>query len=499
MHTKNAERGVARPPRPRSKGGAVLATLLLGAMGCSEILEIELPDSLTGLALDDPEAAEVLVNSVIGQIECGYTAFTIEAAGFEDSFQATAAVGSAYADYSPEPGEGTCDTSDSESNWFDPLMIGRAFGQEGYERITDWSDTEVPNRESLLGLTALYMAVSLDVFGEHFCDIILDAGPIMTPAGALAEAEKWVNTALSHFATTGDFAGPNDATTSVVTMAYGLRARIRWANGDLANAAADAAMVPDGFYAYATREPGEKRRNKAYFYHSAVGYGLVNGPVDYWTGVDPNPATSQPWPAVIPFTGYIDLAVAADGRAVDASGYPITTATGGSVADPRVPLTAGDQVAQGGAVGHFPMKWTGLEDDVPIINWKEMRLIRAEADPAQAVAHVNAVRAADPTIPPVAYAPAGDEIENMILEERRRALWLEGRFWSTKIQNTDKLWFPRREGFDEHSHDLLGGVRMVYPEDEYLLNPNLDPLDRASGCDGPWESQKPDLGLGSSI
>jgi hypothetical protein len=471
---------------------------MLGASAC-DVLDVELPDSVTDLALDDPEAAPILVNSAIGQVECGYTAFTIDAAGYEDSFQATAAVGSAYADYSPQPGEGTCDTTDSESDWFDPLMIARSQGMDAYKRITDWSTAQVPNREKLLALSALYVAVSLDVFGEHFCDVVLDGGDIMTPAEALAEAESWVNTAMGHISTTGDFEGINDATTSVETMAYGLRARIRWAAGDLASAAADAAMVPDGFYAYATREAGEKRRNKAYFYHTAVGYGLVNGPVNYWDGTDVNPATGNPWPAVIPFTGYIDLAVAADGRAVDASGYPITTATAGAVEDPRVPLTDGDQVAQGGAVGFFPMKWTDLADDIPIINWKEMRLIEAEANPAQAVAMVNAVRAADPSVPQVTYGPAGDEIDDMIIEERRRALWLEGRFWSTKIQNTDKLWFPRREGFDEYDHDLLGGVRLAFPDDEYQLNPNLHPVDRASGCDGAWEDQKPDLGLGESV
>ncbi len=63
------------------------------------------------------------------------------------------------------------------------------------------------------------------------------------------------------------------------------------------------------------------------------------------------------------------------------------------------------------------------------------------------------------------------------------------------------MWFPRLEGFDlSGENDLLGGVRLVYPEDEYLLNPNLDPnTDRASGCDGQWEDQKPELGLGSSV
>ena len=51
-------------------------------------------------------------------------------------------------------------------------------------------------------------------------------------------------------------------------------------------------------------------------------------------------------------------------------------------------------------------------------------------------------------LPRVTYADPSDaaEIRLMIIEERRRQLFLEARFWSTKIRNTDLLWFPRGEG-----------------------------------------------------
>jgi hypothetical protein len=224
----------------------------------------------------------------------------------------------------------------------------------------------------------------------------------------------------------------------------------------------------------------------------------VNGPINYWDGEEPNPVTGQPWPDIIPFTGYLNLAIEANGRAVDANGYPVTTAVAGSVADTRV-RTLANQNTQGGAVGHIPQKWTALTDDIPIINWKEMRLIRAEAEPASAVQHVNAIRTRD-NLPLVTYNPTGEQIENMIIEERRRALWLEGRFWATKILNTDKLFFPRLEGVDQYNHDLLGGVRLVYPLEEYRLNPNLTEEDRGLGCrDNEWSDQAPELGLGDSV
>ena len=36
--------------------------------------------------------------------------------------------------------------------------------------------------------------------------------------------------------------------------------------------------------------------------------------IDFWEG-DPNPVTGQPWPAVLPFTGYRNLGILEDGRA----------------------------------------------------------------------------------------------------------------------------------------------------------------------------------------
>ena len=63
----------------------------------------------------------------------------------------------------------------------------------------------------------------------------------------------------------------------------------------------------------------------------------------------------------------------------------------------------------------------------------------------------------------------------MIIEERRRTFFNEiGRFWATKILNTDLLFFPRNKGkTPQQGYDLNGGVRLVMPTDEYEFNENL--------------------------
>ena len=120
-----------------------------------------------------------------------------------------------------------------------------------------------------------------------------------------------------------------------------------------------------------------------------------------------------------------------------------------------------------------------------MVNWKEMWLIRAEIEGGQkAIDLVNELRDFD-KLPKVTYAnPASaKDIRYLIIEERRRALFVEGRYLFTKLQNLDILWFPRGEGNQLSGRGSYGGaVRMHMPNPEYELNPNLKLSDRATGC-----------------
>jgi len=140
---------------------------------------------------------------------------------------------------------------------------------------------------------------------------------------------------------------------------------------------------------------------------------------------------------------------------------------------------------QGGPPGPVASRYLTDGDDIPLVNWKEMWLIRAELEGGQnAINLVNELRAAD-GLPLVTYADPGNatQIKYMIIEERRRALFLEGRFYLTKLKNLDILWFPRGEGHTTASKwQLNGGVRRLMPQNEYELNKNLSLESRATGC-----------------
>lgn len=485
---------------------AALGCAVLASTGCDKLLEVDLEDAVTAEALEDPSSAAVQVNSVMALVECAYSSFAIDAAGMEDNFQMVSGSAGNYSQYDDTPGGGACDTDPRSQNWVDPLLTARGMGYSAYASISGW---DVPNKDVHLATLAFYNAVILDIFGEYFCEFAIDAGPKLTYSQTLDIAEGWVDSVFKY--APADFeleALQGRVSPDLVESAYGLRSRIRWANGDLAGAAADAAMVTDGHMAWILREDGEDRRNMVSTHHGGGGgvqaAGILQGPV--WivpnaqnhgiSELGSHPVTGIPWPNPVPFTGYLDLAIqTADGRAVDDDGNAITLATAGTTADTRVPTAIGNTAA-----GPAPIiqKYPNLSDDIPLVNWKEMRLIQAEAagPSAAGVDFVNEIRQAD-GLPLVqgAYRTLvesdADAFDDMIIEERRRALWLEARFWSTKILKNEKLWFPRGLGAwvnANASYGLEGGVRLLMPRDEYEINPNLSLDDRGTGCP---EGQRP--------
>ncbi|MQA90371.1 MAG: RagB/SusD family nutrient uptake outer membrane protein, partial [Gemmatimonas sp.] len=367
-----------------------------------------------------------------------------------------------------------CNTGDTSYGWWTPLHKGRSLAEDVYEAITGWEGIE--NEDQLLAQSALYAAIPYDVFGEYFCEMAFDEGTLMTPDETLAQGEEWLTIALDHIATTGDFEIEPDIASSAEQFAYVLRARVRWARGNNAGALEDAARVQAGFVAWATRDGGGQRFrwNRVFASHNSFGMNTVIGPIDWWTGPG--------WPDVIPYTGYRNLGILPDGRAVTDDRYPITTTESETaVADTRV------RVRDEGAVTNtFPrwsqQKYPGLDANIPLANWEEVWLIRAELEGGQAaIDFVNEIRSAH-DLPLVTYLSATDAegVTELIIEERRRSLFMEGRYWATKIR--EDLWFPRGVGSTPYPYSYRNGIRMVMPESEFEINPNLELSQRGTMC-----------------
>src|SRR5690606_30699147 len=160
---------------------------------------------------------------------------------------------------------------------------------------------------------ATYAGLVYQVFGEAFCELTVNTGPLMQPDEGLAISEEGFTKAPKHM-------GCRDysivSTTSLKQLALLGRARVRLARGDLVGAAEDASQISPSFVAYVTRDSSVRPRwNHVYRQLNVNGYSAVAGPV-VWEG------------SIVPFTGYRSLTIAPDGTPTVANGVP----------DPRVPV-----------------------------------------------------------------------------------------------------------------------------------------------------------------
>ena len=482
--------------RYKSWGLRAVVTALLGVSlgalsACDSLLEVDLPAQLGETALEDPNGADTQINTVITQFENGYSQLIWDAFGREDGGEIFSNTGGAdFFQYFSEP----ADPGVVYPDFFTTFMVSRSFAEKLHNSLGEWTTEQVPNRNQFLAISSVYEGAILGLTGQFMCEMAIDGGTLMSVPDVYVLAQTVLDRALSEIASAGgDFEMPLGVASSAETMVYGLRAQVRWMAGDKAGALADANRVPKGFMAYATREANPARRNRPWWDGTnikAAGLFDVN---DWWTG--PNPITGDPWPSPIPFTGYINLGILPDGRAVRADGLPIRTGVdAAAVPDTRVRTVEGN--IQGVGPGYANHKYDDGGSDIPVVNWKEMVLIRAELEGGQtAIDLVNELRDED-KLPLVTYADPGDaeQILHMLIEERRRALFLEGRYFPMKLRNPDILWFPRGQGRTVWAGNTIGaGVRWIMPESEYILNENLTLDSRATGCDASV-APNPNLG-----
>ena len=502
MNPRNIETQARARSGVAARGLALVLSMAVVA-GCESALEVELPGQITPDGLYQPGQAALLVNSSIAHIECAYSDFiATQGSGGADVYQKPWFFFGTSHEYEPFISTAQCNTGEFSWGWWSWMQAGRFMGEQAYESITGWTAAEVQNRERLLAQAALYSAIPYGLIGEVTCEASYEGGPLMAWDESLAKAEEWLTKSLQHINTGGDFALANGISSSAKTMATALRARYRFARGDLAGAVTDAAAVPTGFRAYISRDAvaDRTRQNRVNEAHHSTGLGTIQGPITWWSG-PPDPNTGQAWPAVIPFTGYQFLAISADGRAVTEDRYPITselppaaqgvtrradpsTVDPNAVKDPRVDVFLHEKLTVS-----YPWwqtrKYRAPGEDMTMVSWEEMRLIQAEIAGGQgAIDRVNEIRTAY-NLPPVTYANPGNatQIKNMLIEENRRSLFLEGTgFYTTKLRHN--LWFPRGVGFTPGTvaRGYQGGVRMVMPDNEFELNENFDMSDRATHC-----------------
>jgi hypothetical protein len=367
--------------------GVVCAGMLcLILAACHDItsLEQESPSRVKAEDLEKPENASLLVTSAVGDFECALNDYIVAAGAVSDELANSnlanilwdfdrRTIVPTLANYSTD----ACD--DGNPTVYTVLSTARYDADKALSLLDGWTDEQVPDRTALIGVAATYAGYSLVLLGEGMCSAALDVGPELTPAQILSEAEARFTRAIDAATAAGD-----DQTLGLALLG---RARARLDLGNKSGAGADAALVPAGFVATASRSSTKTQRENLIF-------------------------TSL----------YRDLTFTVD--------VPFRDLTFGGVPDPRVTVADLGTTGADNATEIFaPAKYTSIDAPIVVGKWEEAQLILAEADLAAgdvggAVTIINTLHT-NAGLP--AYGGGTpEEVLAQIIDERSRELFLEG-------------------------------------------------------------------------
>jgi hypothetical protein len=362
---------------------ACMGIAVLAACDTSRLLDVSTPNNVPIAILDDPTNAVLMVNSAITDFECAFGSAVLVEGIISDEL-GDAQLGAAGWPYDRRDantqtngiyGANSCNSAQNPGI-YTPLATARWDADHAITNLTGWTDAQVANRQFLLAQANLYAGYSYAMMGMALCNAAFDLGPSVDQKGMFALAEQRFTAAIA--------AGTGHA--DIIGAAYGGRARVRLYQGNTAGAAADAALVPPGFEYDATFDVSNSRRYNRVF-----------------------SATAQ-------FGDYT----------VEAQSLNLTTENG--EVDPRSKATVTTtRPADNKSVIYVPTKYAGGDAvPIPMMTYEEAQLIIAEVQGGSAaVTIINALRSAV-GLKPYTGATDAASIKNLIISERRRALFAQG-------------------------------------------------------------------------
>ena len=409
------------------------AVVVASLAGCREILKASAPQLIEESSLTQSTNAPVIAAGAVGDFECAFASYIAVMGTVSDEFsdsQANAAIWDLDRRTNfPQTALYSTGTCGGFGGVYTPVATARFQADNTTRLLEGWTDAQVDGRQDLIARMTAYAGYSLILLGEGFCSAAIDLGPEMTPAQLFALAEQ-------RFGRTIATARPGATGDSLKAFARIGRARARVNQNKLAEADADAALVPANF-TFSARYSSSSGRSENRVFRTNNTNGTIT--------VDP----------------------------------AFRSQTVGALADPRVP------VADAGRGGSFPQirlfvqnKYASLNASIPIASFREATLIRAEAAAAAgnapaAVAFINEGRIRN-NLPAYASSEPG-AIRTQIVEERRRELFLE----SHRLFDTIRFMIPLNPApgtiFPVGGGTYGDNKCLPLPDVERLNNPTLRP------------------------
>jgi len=433
--TRRANAGARLRARRAVISLAGLVSILGTVVACNsnDLLAVDTPGSVPVSMIDDPKNAVLAVNSAIADFECAFGSM-VAVEGIISDELADAQLGAAAWPYdrrdaNTQPG-GSYGTNLCDNNQtpgiYNPLSTARWDADHALDNLNNkWTDAEVPNRQELIAKAALYAGFSYAALGMSMCEAAFDLGPQVNQAGMFALAEERFTTAI----TTGQATNQPD----IVNAAYVGRARVRLFQGNKQGAADDAALVPAGFVLNASNDASDNRLyNRLFAVTQQFGFYTVEG-------------------------------------------LSLNLKTEKGEVDPRSAATLTDtRPADNKSAIYVPNKYAdGYATPTRIASYVEAQLILAEAQGGNAaVTAINALRATAGLLP---YTGPTDDasIQTLIIDERRRALFLEG-FRNYDLQRFELPFNPAVGTAFPLKGGTYGDTRCLpLPDVERFNNPNI--------------------------
>jgi len=375
-------------------GAAVAAAVVLGC-NTNRLLDVNAPNSVPVTLFDSPADANLMTNSAISDFECAFGAAVLVEGVISDEL-ADAQLGAAQWPYDRRDANtqtnGIYGTSGCAGNQgpgiYTPLSTARWDADNALTKLTAWTDAQVPNRQTLIARMNLYAGFAYAMLGVSMCNAAFDLGPSIDQKAMFALAEKRFTDAIA--------AAQPLALTDIVNAALVGRARVRLYQGNTSGALTDAQAVPKGFVFNASTDAsdaGGRRGNRIYAALQQTGNYTVEA---FALDLKTETGESDPRSAVV-----VTNTRPADSRSVIS--VPKKYSSGATLNN-----TIGDAIP------------------LPMARYEEAQLIIAEIQGgANAVTIINALRAAV-SLKPYTGATDATSIKNLVIDERRRVLFVEG-------------------------------------------------------------------------